>query len=87
MKKISLKNLNLKEVDQLSREQLKNVLGGWTGATTGGGTDGITTVPSPCPSGKAKCTIAGEDLGCQTPWWCCILGLPPEQQHICDPLA
>lgn len=28
MKKISLKNLNLKEVDQLSREQLKNVLGG-----------------------------------------------------------
>jgi len=28
MKKISLKNLNLKEVEQLSREQLKNVLGG-----------------------------------------------------------
>ena len=27
MKKISLKNLNLKEVEQLSREQLKSVLG------------------------------------------------------------
>ena len=34
MKKISLKNLNLKEVEQLSREQLKNVLGGYTGGTT-----------------------------------------------------
>ena len=33
MKKISLKNLNLKEVEQLSREQLKDVLGGWTGGT------------------------------------------------------
>lgn len=41
MKKISLKNLNLKEVNQLSREQLKNVLGGFTGGT---GTDGGTTV-------------------------------------------
>lgn len=33
MKKISLKNLNLKEVEQLSREQLKNVLGGWADGT------------------------------------------------------
>lgn len=41
MKKISLKNLNLKEVDQLSREQLKNVLGGAYGGP-------ITTVdPNP----------------------------------------
>jgi natural product precursor len=40
MKKISLKNLNLKEVDQLSREQLKNVLGGNIGGT---GTDETTT--------------------------------------------
>lgn len=29
MKKISLKNLNLNEVEQLSREQLKNVVGGF----------------------------------------------------------
>jgi natural product precursor len=34
MKKISLKDLNLKEVEQLSRDELKNVLGGWTGGTT-----------------------------------------------------
>lgn len=33
MKKISLKNLDLEEVEQLTREQLKNVLGGWTGGT------------------------------------------------------
>ncbi|MBL1408206.1 hypothetical protein [Sphingobacterium faecale] len=33
MKKISLKNLNLKEVEQLSRQQLKNVFGGFSGGT------------------------------------------------------
>jgi len=42
MKKISLKNLNLKEVEQLSREQLKSVLGGFTGGT-GGTDDGTET--------------------------------------------
>lgn len=31
MKKISLKNLNVREVEQLSREQLKGVLGGTAG--------------------------------------------------------
>lgn len=35
MKKISLKNLNLKEVEQLSREQLIGVLGGFAGGTSG----------------------------------------------------
>jgi len=39
MKKISLKNLNLKEIEELSREQLKNVFGGWSGSVTSGGTD------------------------------------------------
>ena len=35
MKKISLKNLNLSETETLSREQLKNVLGGaGSGSTT-----------------------------------------------------
>ena len=40
MKKISLENLNLKEIEQLSREQLKDVLGGWSISTaqTGGST-------------------------------------------------
>jgi hypothetical protein len=61
MNKISLKNLNLKEVEQLSREQLKNVLGGFsggTGETSGpGGSNG-----DPCPEfcepmgGKIICT-------------------------------
>ncbi|MNT58670.1 hypothetical protein D3C86_1860430 [compost metagenome] len=40
MKKISLKNLNLKDVEQLSREQLKNVLGGFTGSGGSGGSEG-----------------------------------------------
>lgn len=35
MKKISLKNLNLNEVEQLSREELKNVVGG-SGYGSGG---------------------------------------------------
>lgn len=38
MKNISLKNL--KEVDQLSREQLKNVLGGFAGSGTTTGCSG-----------------------------------------------
>ncbi|MBB2951299.1 hypothetical protein [Sphingobacterium sp. JUb56] len=49
MKKISLKNLNLKSVDQLSREQLKNVLGGYssnnTTAITTCDNNSITTGP------------------------------------------
>jgi len=88
MKKISLKNLNLKEVDQLSREQLKNVLGGFMGGTNGGGTEGGTEGgTTECPTGKAKCTIDGDDLGCQTPYMCCRLGLAPDQQSHCDHLA
>lgn len=40
MKKISLKNLNIQEVEQLTREQLKDVLGGsWGGETGGTGTN------------------------------------------------
>lgn len=48
MNKISLKNHNLKEVDQLSREQLKGVLGGYTGTTGGTGTGGETTSEAGC---------------------------------------
>jgi len=47
MKKISLKNLNLKEVEQLSRVQLKNVLGGYTG-TSHPVTDPPTEPPPQC---------------------------------------
>lgn len=54
MKKISLKNLNLNEVDQLSREQLKNVLGGYTvGTSSGITTEKVTTnYDCNCSSGK-----------------------------------
>ncbi|MGE8428409.1 MAG: hypothetical protein ACN6O7_11055 [Sphingobacterium sp.] len=53
MKKISLKNLNLNEVDQLSREQLKNVLGGYTVGTSSGITEKVTTNHNcNCSSGK-----------------------------------
>lgn len=54
MLKISLKNLNLKEVEQLSREQLKDVLGG--------GTDG--TGPSETLYCPTSCANAGDS--CQT---------------------
>jgi len=48
MKKISLKKLNLQDVEQLSREQLKNVLGGYSGGTTAPGPpdDPTTTMPN-----------------------------------------
>lgn len=48
MRKISLKNLNLKEVEQLSREQLKNVLGGFTGGTDMGTDPGTTEGENLC---------------------------------------
>lgn len=48
MKKISLKNLNLKEVDLLSREQLKNVLGGFTGGSGIGGGTATTSDEEKC---------------------------------------
>jgi len=56
MNKISLKNLNLKEIEQLSREQLKGVLGGYTGST---GTDEGTTTDS--LPGDVKCNCNRND--------------------------
>ncbi|WP_140937582.1 TIGR04149 family rSAM-modified RiPP [Sphingobacterium lumbrici] len=47
-KKISLKNLNIKEVEQLSRTQLRNVLGGYSGETT---VPAICSATCTCPSG------------------------------------
>ncbi|WP_316820461.1 hypothetical protein [Pedobacter gandavensis] len=67
MKKISLKNLNLKEVEQLSREQLKDVLGGWTGSTTTGPTQGGTTSPACNCNSKSDCAENKEKpQGCMT---------------------
>ena len=54
MKKISLKNLNLNETEALSREQLKNVLGGYGGGTTG-------TIP--LPTGGPNCSFTCECIG------------------------
>jgi hypothetical protein len=49
--KVSLKNLNLKEVERLSREQLKDVLGGFTGSGgNGGGGSGGSIGPTSCPT-------------------------------------
>jgi len=45
MKKLSLKNINLSEIEQLSREQLKNVMGGYSGGYTSG-PDLFTTEPA-----------------------------------------
>jgi hypothetical protein len=59
MNKISLKTLNLKEVEQLSRAQLKNVLGGWTDGTGG---DVITTEGEGC-SVKITCRD-GAEISC-----------------------
>ena len=80
MKQLSLKNLNLKEVEQLSGEQLKNVLGGYTYGTntdggdggTGGGTECSYDPPNyfcDCGNGKSagidKCSSGcGEDTSC-----------------------
>lgn len=68
MNKISLKNFNLKEVEQLSREQLKNVFGGGTGRTTSGEST-TTEAPSDCIYNK-DCP-GGCQLGdyCST---CCV---------------
>ena len=50
MKKISLKNLNIIEVEQLSREQLKDVLGGYAAAkTTTKCIQGVGKCSSDCP--------------------------------------
>ena len=73
MNKISLKNLNLKEVEQLSREQLKNVLGGFTGGAGGTGTDEGTT-ESPCH--RPECDAEDE---CEVASNCGFLG-----EYTCD---
>ena len=67
MKKISLKNLNLKEVEQLSREQLKDVLGGWTGGT-GSETAETQTMEENCDDypGLSRCYCGSEFIGCYT---------------------
>jgi hypothetical protein len=65
MKKISLKNLNLKDVDQLTREQLKNVLGGYSNGTTGGfcNEDHLTT--HQC----AEKVFDGKGCWVDNAWW------------------
>lgn len=73
MKKISLKNLNLKEVQQLSREQLKDVLGGNFGSSTGSSSGNCTSschrsgdscTTTDCQSGT--CYYADDSLICST---------------------
>ena len=71
MKRISLKSLNLKEVEQLSRNQLKDVIGGhvMTSAQSCSnncynGSGGSTTVSHTC-SGEESCVaVAGDAIYC-----------------------
>lgn len=58
MKKISLKNLNLQEVEQLSREQLKNVLGGFSGSGDDDSGSGGPNTSCTCSDGRF-CGISG----------------------------
>lgn len=72
MKKISLKNLNLNEVESLSREELKNVLGGFAAGTTTGESRCVTadchfvqsgggTVRGKCEeNSEKKCVCKGD---------------------------
>lgn len=59
MKKISLKSLNVKDVEQLSREQLKHVIGGWTGS---GGSDDDGGSAARCFCGTIE--VCHDDPGC-----------------------
>lgn len=54
MKKITLKNLNLVEVEQLSREQLKDVLGGSIGITST-----ATNCAVECDGSNSSCVTDG----------------------------
>lgn len=63
MKKISLKNLNLSGVDQLSKEQLKGVLGGFNGS--GSGDDGCDTHNTSSCGGSCT-TLVGSPGTCDT---------------------
>lgn len=59
MKKISLKNLNFNEIEQLSREQLRNVIGGTDDHVTHPGGD------QPCNSDcTGSCKNGGIDGRC-----------------------
>lgn len=49
MRKISLKNLNIQEVEPLSRNQLKDVLGGYTTAGKVSCIPGVNICNSDCP--------------------------------------
>jgi hypothetical protein len=69
MKKISLKNLNSFEGQPLTREQLKNVMGGFSAATGSGckKADGTCYFGDNCQrsSGSAgKCSTSGGSCTC-----------------------
>lgn len=60
MRKINLKNLSTIGVEQLSREDLRDVLGGQEAATT----------TSDCGAFLVKCYRNGQYVGCLTPSGC-----------------
>jgi len=84
MKKISLKNFNLKEIEQLSREQLKNVLGGYvpkaTDVTLPGDPTGTTTYATPGSGGPTNCADNEEFCLCANGTRHCV----PKDAYICN---
>lgn len=76
MKKISFKNLQLNDVDQLSREQLKSVLGGNSASMKGGRCDSDADCPvgDICDENKHLCynNSTGYAVPCPTSDGSCI---------------
>ena len=63
MKKISLKTLNLKEIETLTREQLRDVLGGSFMATYDFGTTTTETCISSCENLEEECKTTNCKIG------------------------
>ena len=67
MKKISLNNLNLKEVEQLCRDQLRGLVGGHTGSNDGSSQedcrDSCSTAGDSCTTTECRTGTCKYDLG------------------------
>jgi hypothetical protein len=79
MKKISLKNLNLNETVSLSREQLKNVLGGYSG-----GTGTSVGLPTGGPNCEFTCECIASDGSYYNKYVSCAGLTSDEMVGLCD---
>lgn len=76
MKKISLKNLVSKDVEMLSREQLKKVIGGFSGS---GGSDGSDILGATC----AQSCLGWDSVNLRTITGTCSKSTLPGGLEIC----